>query len=173
MRPATGRRFQQLADRHSARLLRLAWRYCGDAPHAEDIVQEALVRIWQRAGQWDGARGTGKSWIDRIVINLCFDQRRRLVPTAGLEEVEEHPDDCADQHSQLTGRQLGSAINAAIEALPDRQRAALALCYGSETNCAEGARILGISIPTMESLLQRGRRSVRRRLVELGFINEQ
>ncbi len=167
------RAFKQLADRHTARLLRLAWRYAGQAANAEDIVQEALVRIWQRAGQWDGVRGAGKSWIDRIVINLCFDQGRRLVPAVGVEALDGHPDQQIDPHTEFSGKQLQQAIIDAIHTLPDRQRAALSLCFGRETDCAEGARILGLSISAMESLLQRGRRSVRRQLTTLGFIEER
>jgi RNA polymerase sigma-70 factor (ECF subfamily) len=165
--------FKRLADCHTARLLRLAWRYSGNAASAEDIVQEALLRIWQRAGQWDEGRGSGKSWIDRIVINLCLDLKRRAVQTVDLAEIEERPGVGPDPHESVAGVQFARAIAEAIQNLPERQRAALALCFGTETSCAEGAKILGVSIPTMESLLLRGRKSVRHRLAALGFIEER
>ena len=166
------RAFEQLAGRHTARLVRLAWRYSGQLAASEDIVQEALVRIWLRAGQWDGGRGSVKSWMDRIVVNLCIDQGRARVATVDIDELEERVDTGPDPHDQLSGQQLDRAIRDAIDALPERQRAALSLCFGKDTDCAAGARILGVSVPTMESLLVRGRRGVRKRLVELGFLAE-
>jgi RNA polymerase sigma-70 factor (ECF subfamily) len=165
--------FLCLARRHTPRLLRLAWRYSGQAAAAEDIVQDALVRIWQRAGQWDGRRGSGKSWIDRIVVNLCFDRGRRLVPLVGLEAIADRPDQQIDAHESYTGRQLAAAVTTAIAGLPERQRMALALCIDQEITCAEGARHLGISIATMESLLQRARRTIRRQLIAAGFLEDK
>ncbi len=164
------RAFAQLAQNHTPRLLRLAWRYSGRLSAAEDVVQEALVRIWMRAGQWDAGRGSVKSWMDRIVINLCIDQGRSTLPTTDIDELEERVDSTPDPHEQFSGAQLAQAIRESIEALPERQRAALALCFNKEIDCAQGAQILGVSIPTMESLLFRGRRTVRRRLLERGFI---
>lgn len=167
------RAFALLAQRHTGRMVRLAWRYAGGLALAEDIVQEALVRIWTRAAQWDAARGSPRSWMDRIVVNLCIDQGRRAMPTTDIDALEERIDAAPDPHDHFSGVQLEHAIRDAIDGLPDRQRAALALCFGQDTDCAQGAAILGISISAMESLLQRGRRSIRRRLVELGFLEER
>jgi RNA polymerase sigma-70 factor (ECF subfamily) len=151
-------------------MVRLAWRYSGQLASAEDAVQEALVRIWLRAGQWDSSRGSAKSWMDRIVVNLCIDQGRRMVQTVDMDVLEDRIDSAPNPHDQLFGRQLDRAIREAIDALPERQRAALSLCFAKETDCAQGALILGVSVPTMESLLLRGRRSLRKRLAELGFL---
>jgi RNA polymerase sigma-70 factor (ECF subfamily) len=59
---------------------------------------------------------------------------------------------------------MAARAEAAIAALPDRQKAALSLCYYEELSCAEAAGVLGVSISTMESLLVRARRTVRARL---------
>ncbi len=166
------RAFDRLAARHTARLLRLAWRYSGQLSAAEDIVQEALVRIWTRAAQWDSNRGSARSWMDRIVVNQCIDQGRTRVSTVDIDAIEERVDGAPDPHDRVSAGQLDRAIRDAIDALPERQRAALSLCFGRETECAEAARIMDISVAAMESLLLRGRRSVRRTLVELGYLVE-
>ena len=166
------RAFELLAIRHTGRLVRLAWRYSGQLATAEDLVQEALVRVWTRAGQWNGSRGSVRSWMDRIMVNICIDHARNAHQTSGIEALEDRADTTSDPDDILAGKQMDRAIRNTIDALPERQRAALSLCFSQERSCAEGARILGVSVPTMESLLLRGRRTVRKRLLELGFIVE-
>ena len=164
--------FAQFADRHTLRLYRLALRYCGDQATTDEIVQETLFRIWTRAGQWDRGRGTAQSWTNRILVNLCIDQGRRKKPTVDVEDIVEPAYTGPDAHQLLASAQLEKGIREAIAALPDRQRAAVALCFDQDIGCREGAQILGISVQAMESLLLRGRRSIRKRLNELGLLTD-
>lgn len=155
--------FDRLARRHARRALAVAQRITGNGSEAEDLIQEALVKVWTNAGQFDAARGRFTTWFYRIVTNLCLDQRRRRVMPA-LGDADQPVDPTPGPHARLEGRQIARAIGDAIASLPDRQRVAVSLCYYEDMACAEAAEVLGISVAAMEGLLVRGRRTLRDKL---------
>lgn len=161
--------FRVLALRHGQRVLGLAHRILGNWAESEDAVQEALLRVWINAGNWQAERGNFKTWFDRIVVNLCIDRSRKPV-NAALDDVLERADLKSGPLANAEGMEMAKAIAAAIEMLPDRQKAALALCYYDELTCAEGAQVMEISVSAMEALLVRGRRKVRSHLASLGLM---
>jgi len=152
--------YQVLVERYLDRSLALAQRILGNRSDAEDVVQEAFLRVWTHAGQWrpEGARfGT---WFYRVVVNRCLDQTRRAVPVS-LDVAEDVADAAPDGIAQVYQHQIARHVAAAMGRLPDRQRAALALCYYDEMSQAEAAQVLGVSIGAVESLLVRARRHLR------------
>jgi RNA polymerase sigma-70 factor (ECF subfamily) len=158
--------FQILAERHVRRALALAQRIVGNVSDGEELVQEALLRVWLHADRWQPERGRFATWFHRILTNLCLDrQRRPTLPAIGDEAIPADP--APGPHARLEGRQIARAIAAAIEALPIRQRTALTLCYYQDMSCAEAAKVLSISVSAMEALLVRGRRSLRETLRRL------
>jgi RNA polymerase sigma-70 factor (ECF subfamily) len=160
--------FRLFARRHVARSLAVALRICGNGCDAEEIVQDALLRVWQRAGEWRPGDAKVTTWLYRVVVNLAIDHvrksRQRFVP---IEEAGDPVDPAPDAQMLAEGRQLEALMNAAILRLPARQRVALTLCYFEAMDCAEAARIMQISVSAMESLLVRGRRTLRARLERL------
>src|SRR5687768_7132477 len=67
---------------------RIAWRMLGDAAEAEDVAQEAMLKLWQQAGGWTaGGQGIGP-WLARVTANLCIDRMRRVRPVTGEELPE-------------------------------------------------------------------------------------
>ncbi|MBB4264697.1 sigma-70 family RNA polymerase sigma factor [Roseospira visakhapatnamensis] len=155
--------FSCLTRRHVPGCLRVAARIVGNAHDAEEIVQESLLQVWRHASDWRGDGARVGTWLYRIVVNRAISHRRkrRFEP---LDAALEVPDSGPDPQAETEARDLAARAEAAIAALPDRQKAALSLCCYEGLTCAESAQVLGVSVSTMESLLVRARRAVRKSL---------
>jgi RNA polymerase sigma-70 factor (ECF subfamily) len=163
------RAFKTLMERHAAAAQALAKRIVGGASDADDIAQEAFLRAWKAAPGW---RANGKArfatWLYRVVTNLCMD-RLRQPPARPLDlaaGVEARQSDGYDQTLAAANR---VRVRKAMAALTPGQRAAIALYHFSEMRGAEAAQVLGVSVPAFESLLVRGRRSLRSELYRQGI----
>lgn len=157
--------FRVLVDANLPQLLATARRLLGDASEAEDIAQEALLRLWRNASSLDvDSRGVGP-WLARVATNLAID---RLRNARRLEVRDELPDIpiAAEQLVILTSRAESERVLEALDALPDRQRVALTLFHFEELSQREVAETLDISEDALESLLARGRRKLRALLAE-------
>lgn len=163
------RAFEILAHRHTRRALGLSYRIVGDLGTGEDIVQEALLRVWHNRARWDGSRGRFKPWFDRIVVNLSIDSRRRPRPVL-VDEPIQRIDERADTLALLQGAALSREIHTGLNALPTRQRVALAMIYTEDMTSDEVAEAMGISKSSLESLLVRGRRKLKSYLTMRGMI---
>jgi RNA polymerase sigma-70 factor (ECF subfamily) len=152
--------FATIAERHAVVALGLAQRIVRNTADAEDVVQESLTRLWIFADRWNPDAARFSSWFYRIVTNQAISKLRRKT-TDSLDGIEEPSDNNPGPHALLAGREIGNAIEQAMERLPDRQRAAIALCYDQGLSCAEAADAMNVSVGTMESLLFRARRSLR------------
>lgn len=166
-RSAAGDRlaFDRLAARHLARIYRIAYRLLGHAADAEEVTQEALVRVWQHADRFDRHRAKFSTWCYRIVVNLALTLKRRPAPEP-IEAASELADTAADPEIAAEDRERRHALERALQNLPDRQRAALALVYDEELSGEEAAVILEISPRALEGLLRRGRQSLREWLAQ-------
>ncbi len=153
-----------LMERHLAPVLRYAARLLADSAEAEDVAQETFLRLWRSLDRWSGDGSGLAAWLFRVAHNLCIDRirRRRTVP---LDAVAEPMDERPDAAAALIRRERDAAVAAAIDALPERQRAALLLCHHEGLSNAEAGAILGVGVEAVESLLARARRSLRQRLV--------
>lgn len=161
--------FATFMARHGPMALRLALRMTPTRQDAEDTVQDAFLRVWRHAGAWSpngGARVT--TWFYRIVMNLCLDRRRRA-PMAALEDIAEPEDPSPGGLEHYSGAQARFLVREALDALPERQRAAVALCYFEEVSGQDAAKALNVSVSALESLLVRGRRSLRAFFVRRGL----
>ncbi|WP_448192415.1 RNA polymerase sigma factor [Azospirillum sp. sgz301742] len=158
--------FAVLSRRHLKRSLGLAQRIVGNAQDAEEVVQDAFLGVWRHADGWRGDGANFTTWLYRIVVNRGLDYRRRR-GFAPLEEAEDLPAPAPDAYAVVAERQLAARVDTAIAALPDRQRAALSLCYYQDLTCAEAAAVLQVSVSAMESLLVRARRVLRAKLQPL------
>ncbi len=152
--------FATLAERHAAVALGLAQRIVRNTADAEDVVQESLARLWMFADRWNPDTARFSSWFYRIVTNQAISRIRKKT-TDSIDSVDEPSDNSPGPDDQIAGREIGAAIAQAVAKLPERQRAAIALCYDNGLSCAEAADAMGVSIGTMESLLFRARRSLR------------
>jgi len=162
-----------LTERLAPRALGHAARLLGDAVEAEDVVQEALLRLWRIAPDWRHGEAQVSTWLWRVVANLCTDRlraRRRGVP---LESVAEPEDGRRSVAEEMQARARAEALRAALAELPPRQAEAVALRHLEGLGNPEIARIMDMSVEAVESLTARGRRGLTAilagRRAELGF----
>lgn len=152
--------FRILVDRHLGSIVALARRMLKDEAEADDIAQEALLRLW-RAGETLELGPYGlRPWLRRVTSNLCLDRirsSRRTVVTDEVPEVAEEP----SQEVGLEEQDLAKRVGEAMSALPERQRRALTLFHHEGLSQAEVGEVLGISDEAVESLLARARRTLR------------
>ena len=154
--------FQRLADRHVGRLLRLAQRMLGDADEADDVAQEALVRLWLHAGRWRPERSRLATWLHTVVFRLCLDRlraRRSAGPGGGEEAAAAAAEVAAGDPSldSVAREEDLRRLEVALAALPARQRGALALHYHEELSGREAAEVMGVSVRAFWALLHRAR----------------
>ena len=160
-RTAAGDRaaFDLLTTRYALRLRRAALRVVGDGAAAEDLAQDALLRAWSRAGQYEPGRGSVAAWLHRIVVNLAIDRARAARPHDELDDAA--ADDTPGADETMLAGQRRVLLAKAVASLPQRQRAALHLTYDRGWSGADAARALGTSTRALEGLLRRGRQMLR------------
>ena len=115
-----------LTLRHAPRCLSLARRMLPDQTEAEDVAQEAMLRLWKIAPAWQSGNARVSTWLYRVTANLCTDRlrRRRSVP---LDDHHDLPDNTPGIDARLIARDRVVALHEAMAQLPERQRAAVAL----------------------------------------------
>lgn len=168
--------FATLVARHRRPAMRLALRIAGSQGDAEEIVQEAFTRTWVKAPGWQARTAEGRedgggsfaAWLARVVANLAIDRlRRRPREAAPMDAAAELPSADPSPLEQVAGEQARQRIEAALRALPERQRAAVALCRMEGMSNAAAAKALDVSVGGLEMLLVRARRTLRATLADL------
>lgn len=159
-----------LMEKYSRRMLSLAEQMTNSPADADDIFQDVLLKVWNAAPDWKaGGAARFSTWLHRVVVNACLDRRRRTPrPHLTLDEIDYLADGSQNGFDSVLAGERGSAIRAAMAYLPDRQRAAVSLFYYCEMSAPQVAGVLGLSVPTVESLLIRGRRALKKTLIQLG-----
>ncbi|GAB2921572.1 RNA polymerase sigma factor [Paraburkholderia jirisanensis] len=152
-----------LVARKLPRLLALAVRMLGDRMEAEDVAQEAFLRIWQHAPRWREGEARFDTWLHRVALNLCYDRLRKQ-PDEPADELPDSADPAPLPDVRLEARSRAARVQAALAALPVRQREALVLNYYQELSNVEAASLMGITVDALESLLARARRNLRAQL---------
>jgi RNA polymerase sigma factor (sigma-70 family) len=160
--------FRTVVERETRTLHRIAYRMLGDNAAAEDVAQEALLRLWRGAAHWSSGAAIG-AWLRRVATNLCLDRLRRR-KFASDAPVPERVDDTPLADAALHAAQMRVAVTEAMGALSDRQRAAIILTYYEALPNAAAAETLDMNIKAFESLLLRARHALRDALTEHGAI---
>jgi RNA polymerase sigma-70 factor, ECF subfamily len=156
--------FARLVELHFQPVCRVAWRMLGGRDGAEDIAQEAFLRLWRNPRQVRDGRAL-RSWLMRVASNLVVDGYRRQGPVdAG--QLPDTADDAPGPELALHRANVAAAIDRAIAGLPERQRLALVLCHYEGYGNPEIALALDVSVEAVESLLARARRGLKAELAD-------
>jgi RNA polymerase sigma factor (sigma-70 family) len=158
-----GEAFRLIIAAHSARPHRIAWRMLGDPAEAEDVAQEAMMRLWEYAGRWQAGGPGIAAWLTRVATNLCLDRVRRRKYVSD-EAVPERIDEAPRADELIDEAQARAQTIAAVQALPDHQRAAIMLTYYEDMANGAAAQLLDMNIKAFESLLLRARTALRQSL---------
>lgn len=167
---------QALATRFTPLVYAHACRMLNDAAEAEDVTQEAMLRLWRHAPGWDATGGASvRTWLYRVTANLCIDRLRKTRPDGmppELDVADEAPG--METRMQIEARRL--ALEDALMQLPDRQRQAVVLRHIEGLGNTEIAQIMDIGPRAVESLTARGKRALAALLsgqrTELGYTDD-
>ena len=166
-----------LTDRLAPRCLALAIRMMGERAEAEDITQEAMLRLWRIAPDWEDGQAQVSTWLYQVTLNLCRDRLRRAHrKQVQLDAVAEPMDPAPGGEARLQARARNAALQAALQELPERQRQAVVLRHIEGLANPEIAQIMEISVEAVESLTARGKRALAKLLLvqreELGLTHD-
>jgi len=154
-----------LMVRHLPRMVALGRRMLGNHADAEDVAQEVFLRVWTHADRWQPGQAQFGTWLHRVATNLCLDRIRKN--RGGTEDIDAIPEPASEEPGpdrQLEQSQIAARVEAALQHLPERQRAAIALSHYQGLSNTETADILEVSVEAVESLLSRARRQLRAEL---------
>lgn len=166
-----------LTARLAPRILGQALRMLGDRAEAEDVVQEAMLRLWKQAPEWRTGEAQVSTWLFRVAANLCTDRLRKRRREAPMEAADLVPDDRESAADGLQRQSRLSALRQALGAIPERQAQAVALRHLEGLGNEEIAQIMDINVRAVESLTARGKRALADALAarkeELGFSDDR
>jgi RNA polymerase sigma-70 factor (ECF subfamily) len=158
-----------LMQRHLAGMIALAQRITGNSADADEVAQEAFLRLWRQAACWEPNGAQVRTWLSRVVTNLCLDRKRKrpLLPLDFAEEVAETAPGGLDMAMDTDRR---NRLQQCLQRLPLRQRTVVVLSYYEELGGREIAAMMNLSPGAVESLLVRARRALRQDLMTMNIL---
>ncbi len=166
-RAASGDRLAMhaLVTSHSPNIYALAFRMLSNQQDAEDVTQDAFVRLWNILPKWkpDARLST---WLHRVTLNLCYDHLRKKRPLL-FETPPEQIDPTLQPDQSLQQTQTEQIVENAIARLAPRQRAAITLTVLQGHTNKDAAEMMDIKLAALESLLARARRSLKSNLADM------
>jgi RNA polymerase sigma-70 factor (ECF subfamily) len=166
--------FENLVHRHQTSILNLIYRFIGDRTQAKDLAQEVFIRVWQAAKTYK-PEAKFTTWLYRITANLCLNElrssrRKKWFSFNWSDEDGEHTiektlsDGAPSAEDILLEKERSRQISDALQSLPDNQRMALVLKRYDDLSYQEIAKVIGCSVPAVESLLVRAKRTLQEKL---------
>jgi RNA polymerase sigma-70 factor (ECF subfamily) len=157
--------FEQIVLRHQVEAWRVAYRFTGDAAEAEDLAQNAFLKILDAAPRYKPT-ATFRTYFYRVLTRLCLDYRRKKRPI--LAEPSPNAADGSPSPSvQASQAERETLIQAALDALPADYRMAVVLRYFEGLDGVEMAQAMGRSTKAVERLLSRARAALEPQLRHL------
>jgi len=160
-----------LYDRYHRLAFSLALRVVNDRGRAEDVVQDAFLSVWRKAGSYSVGRGSVKTWLTSIVRNRAIDVVRARRESDGDDEAVllGLRDSSPSVIEQVTASLDRDTVRAAITVLPVEQRDAIAMAYFEGRSHSEIAGLTGLPLGTVKSRIRLGMHRLRDELVGIGF----
>jgi len=166
-----------LTTRLLPRVLAQATRMLGSQTEAEDIAQDAMMRLWKIAPDWRQGEAQVSTWLYRVVANLCTDRLRKRRGAVSLDQVSEPLDAAPSVVAQMQTQARMTALSEALAQMPERQAQAVSLRHLEGLANPEIAQIMDISVRSVESLTARGKRALSDlmagRKAELGYDDDE
>ncbi len=141
-----------------------ATRLTGNRAEAEDITQEAMLRLWNVAPDWRQGEAKVTTWLYRVTANLVTDGFRRQRGRVDFDAIPEPEDDQPTADHVMQDKARVAALDAALQSLPDRQRQAVVLRHIEGLTNPEIAEVMDIGVEAVESLTARGKRGLAKAL---------
>ncbi len=154
--------FEQLVNAHAPYVYNLALRTLQSERDAEDITQEAFVRVWRGIGRFR-ADAHFRTWLYRIVVNLCYNRLPKLKRELGAVEVEDVVlvDDSLGVERAVLSAEVANQLNAAIANLPDTQRLVITLRHQQGLSYDAIATITDLPLGTVKTHIFRARKALK------------
>jgi RNA polymerase sigma-70 factor, ECF subfamily len=156
--------FSALHDRHSRATYSLARRLTGDEQDAEDLAQDAFLKVWRSAGSYRAQRGSVRTWMLSVVRNQSIDwlrsqaTRRRSQEKAEAEAPRSQPSEVFAETWRNFRR---DRVREALQVLPHTQHKVLALAHFSDLTNAEIAERLCLPLGTVKGRMRLGLKKLR------------
>lgn len=154
--------FEQIVLRYQNEAWRVAYRFTGDAAEAEDLAQEAFIRVFEASSRYKPT-ASFRTYIYRILNRLCLDHIRKMRPVP-TDELLPVTDPAPSPDEAIRRKERDALVQEAVSALPPNQRMAIVLHYFEGLGWSEIADAMGVSSKAVERLLARGRKSLEDRL---------
>jgi RNA polymerase sigma-70 factor (ECF subfamily) len=171
---------EQLYDRYVRQCFGLAIRLLGDAPLAEEVVQEVFLKLWTRPDRYSAERGSFASWLLSLVHHRCIDElRRRSRTEVALDDVatgsvlDVAPDPELDPGDQVTLLEQRRAVRQALATIPPNSRQILELAYFGGLSQSEIAARLGQPLGTVKTRMRAGMQQLRSLLDRASLLTEE
>lgn len=160
--------FSELVTRHTQTYYRLAFRFLNDSHQAEDVIQDAFIKLWENPFLWNEEKQTKfTTWFYKVIINRCLDQKRIKANSSFHTAIEKDlTDPSLSNEAQLIQAERQHRLEQLINTLPDRQRTALNLCFFEGLSNQEAADIMNLNLKALQSLIMRGKTNIKNKLNE-------
>lgn len=167
--------FRELVERHKLSVLNLCLRFVGNKQDAEDLAQEAFIRVFQAAPNYE-VKAAFTTWLYRITVNLCLNHQRRkkILHFFSLDQGKNSQHqasygvhDFADQQrpdADFERKELQQIVHQAILSLPENQQSVLILHRYHDLSYKEIADVLATTVSAVESRLHRAKENLKKKL---------
>lgn len=153
--------FASLVNAHARRFYALAHRTLYNKDEAEDVVQEAFLKLWGRPEIYKTGQVKFTTWFSRVVINAAIDRNRKTRPQADVEMEWLEDDKVIPIEARIDESRQYDDLEEALQDLPERQKTALNLCFYEGLSNKEAADIMDVGVKALESLLMRAKASLK------------
>lgn len=150
---------QQLTERLMPKIYSHAYYRLGNIADAEDVTQEAFLKLWKIAPKWKHEKAKVSTWLYRVVYNLCKDRYRRAT-LENLSSAQEATHGTQSPTDKIDAQYRQKALYDAMSTLPENQRLAIQLRHIDELSNPEIAEVMELSVEAVESLTARGKRKL-------------
>ena len=159
--------FEKIVNQYQSMVVNLCFKMTASHEDAEDLAQEVFIKIWDKADQFRGDSSL-QTWIYRVAINISLNHNRKNKIKSLFQSIEAtfnigHHD---NPQKKLEDSEKQNVVITAIKSLPENQQIALSLRTYKELSYEEISEVMNVSISSVESLIFRAKRNLKKKLVK-------